>query len=453
MTISANGITIPLHPLDLTTSQDISSQTCIGTIQAADELLSSIGLSDMILGVPFLRSVYTVLAHDIPFANGSFDTEAAKTQQTLQINPSLGLMSLTDPEVALNEFHTVRILGQPLSSAGSPDSGSKHPSSESVPNHGLSVGLKVLLGLVGAFALALLLFAVRFWWQQKKWKKALGKVGQLGTGSGLDAESPSDSPGGVPLERTQSGAAGSGSLTAAQLRDLKLDEYMSRKGIHSTYTVDTSRTKVEPDDGEEMLVDELGLAYLGRPGKEKKGRNSTTSQAFSFSSFPDQATMVGMGIGEPDEARLSRRLGLTAFPPSSPGLLGMDGPGRQRSDQSSTHFRVPSGSNPSEPLLTSQSRSSAGWNDSYFPIFESPSRVGVDPAWGELEIRDSMVGVGAHNYRGSSNGLARPNSSRTQTSSTPGTPRHSRAQDSSDHKAEDPLLSPSDSLRDGFDHT
>jgi len=454
MTISANGMTIPLHPLDLTTGQDRSSQMCIGTIQAADELLSSARLGDMILGVPFLRSVYTVLAHDVPFANGSFNTEAAENNQAFQISPRLGLMSLTDPGVALDEFHTVRVLGQPLSSAGSPDIGSKQPSSGGASNHGLSVGLKVLLGLVGAFVLALLLFAVRFWWQRRKWNKALGKVEQLGTGSGFHAESSSNSPSDVPLEHTQPSAMDSGGLTAAQLRDLKLDEYMSRKGIHSTYTVDTSRTKVEQEHGEEMLVDEFGLVYFGRPGKEKKGRNSTTSQSFSFSSFPDQVTVVGMGIGEPDEARLSRRLGLTAFPPSSPGLLGMDGSGRRASDQPSTHFRVPSGSNPSEPLLTSQSRSSAGWNDSYFPVVESPSRADADPGWvEELEIRDSMVGVGAHNCCGSSSGLARPTSSRTRTFSTPGTLRYSRAQASFDHKAEDPLLPPSTSLREGFNPT
>ena len=448
MTISANGMAIPLHPLDLTTGQDSSSQMCIGTIQAADELLSgSTHIGDMILGVPFLRSVYTVLAHDVPLANGSFDTQAAKNHQTLQINPRLGLLSLTDPGVAMDEFHTVRVLGQPLSSAGSPDSGSKPSSSEGVSNRGLSVGLKILLGLVGAFALALLLFAARFWWQRRKWNKSLRKVQQLDASGGLDTENPSDSPGDVPLEHAQSRAAGSSGLTVAQLRDLKLDEFMSRKGIHSTYTVDTSQTKVEPDNqdhGEEMLVDEFGLVYFGRPGKEKKGRNSTSSR--SFSPFPEQVTMVGMGIGEPDEARLSRRLGFTAFPLSSPGPPEMDGSSRRRSDQPSAHFRISGGPNSSEPLLTPQSRSSVEWNDSYFP----PFREAAGPGWGEeSEIRDSMVGIGTYGRRRSSSGgndLPRPTSSRTRTSSsglrTSGVPRHSRAQSSFDHKAEDPLLPP-----------
>jgi hypothetical protein len=453
MTISANGVAIPLHPLDLTTGQDVSSQMCIGTIQSADELLGSTHLGDMILGVPFLRSVYTVLAHDVPLANGTFDTEAAKNHQTFKIRPRLGLMSLTDPDVAMDEFHTVRVLGQPLSSDGSTDNGSKHSASGGASNHGLSVGLKVLLGLISAFALALLLFAVRFWWQRRKWNKSLGK---LDTSNGSDAENPPDSSGDIPLEGVQSGAAGSSGLTAAQLRDLKLDEYMSRKGTHSTYTVDTLQTKVEPDNqdrGEEMLVDEFGLVYFGRPGKGKKGRNSTASH--SFSSFPDQATMVGMGIGEADEARLSQRFGFTAFPPSSSGLLGMEDSTRRRSDQSGAHFRTPSEPNPSEPLLTSQSRSSAEWNDYHFPSVESPLREDAGQGWGEEPgMRDSMVGVGTHNRRRPSSGSndpARPISSRTRTSSSglpaPSMPRHSRIQSSFDNTAEDPLLPLSPSLQ------
>ena len=431
---------IPLHPLDLTTGQGRSSQTCVGTIQAADELLDSTHLGDMILGVPFLRSVYTVLAHDIPFANGSFDTGAGNNPQPFQIRPRLGLIGLTDPNVAMDEFHTVRVLGQPLSSPGS---------SGAASNHGLSVGLKVLIGLVGTFAFALLLFGGRFLWQRRKWNKSLGKVRQLNASNGSDAENPSSSPD-APPERVQSGVTDSSSLTAAQLRDLEVDEYMSRKGVHSTYTVDTSRTKVEPDNqdrGEEMLVDEFGLVYFGKPGKEKKGRNSTTSR--SFASFPDQSTMVGMGIGEPDEARLSRRLGFTTFPGET------EGSNPRRSDQFNTHLRTSSGPNPSEPLLTSQLRSSAGWNDPSLPAVEPPLREDMGPSLGEEPgTRDSMVGVGAHNRHRPSNRdpyMGRPPPSGARPSSSglpaPGAPRHMRAQSSVDHTAEDPLLPLSPSLQ------
>lgn len=435
MTISVNGMAIPLHPLDLTMGPDKPSQTCVGSIQAADDLLRSARIGDMILGVPFLRNVYTVLAHDIPLANGSFDTQSAQNHQPFYLRPRLGLMGLTDPAVAMDEFHTVRVLGQPLSTSGSPN-GSKPSPSGSTSNHGLSVGLKALIGLVSVFAFALLLFAVRFWWQRRKWNKSLEKL-QLDTDNGSGDEGQSHPPGGVPLERVQSGAVDTSGLTTAQLRDLTLDEYMSRKGVHSTYAEDTSRTMVETDNGEEMLVDEFGLVYFGKSGK-KKGKSSTTLR--SFPSFPDQATTVGMGIGELDETRLSRRFGLTAFPPTPPGIPEVEGSSTRRSD----HFRASSGSNPSESLIDSQPRSSVGWNDQPFPVVEPPFRENV--GWREGPgMGDTMVGVGAHHHRGSSdwsNYAAQPTST-SDGLPAPGVYRHSRAQSSFDHTAEDPLLPPS----------
>jgi hypothetical protein len=428
MTISINGIAIPLHPLDLTIGQDISSETCVGTIQAADDSLSSARAGDMILGVPFLRNVYTVLAHDVPFANGSFDTQAVNNNETFQIRPRLGLMGLTNPSVALDEFHTVRVLGQPLSTSGSPNNGSNH-STSGAP--GLSVGLKVLIGLVGVFLIAIFLFAVRFLWQRRKWKRS---------------PDPPISPNDVHLGQVQIGPTDSSGLIVGQMRDIELDEHMSQRHSHSVYTTDTSRTRVEPDNyGEEMLVDEFGLVYFGTPGKDKKGRNSTTSR--SFSSFPDQATMVGMGIGNPDEARLSQRFGFAAFPQPSPGLSGMEGSNRRRSDQPSAHSRIPSGLNPSEPLLASQPRSSIEWDDSHSPAVEAPPREDEGSGLGEeFGTRDSMAGVGAYNRHRSSNGDIDP------APPTPDAPRHSRLRSSFDNTAEDPLLPPSRSLGEGPNH-
>jgi hypothetical protein len=437
MTISVDGMAIPLHPLDLTTSQGVSSQTCIGTIQAADELLSSTGGGDMILGVPFLRNVYTVLAHDVPSANGSFDTNAMNNNETFQIRPRLGLMNLTDPSVALDEFHTVRVLGKPLSSTGS--NGQKH-STEGAP--GLSVGLKVLLGLVGVLALAISLFAVRFWWQRRKWKNS---PDTLDIGGSSDSENPYHLPNTTLLGRVSSGVVDPRPTLS---RGLGIDEYLPQKGSHSIYTTDSTQTKVEPDsqdNSEELLVDEFGLVYFGIPGKGKKGRTSTTSR--SFSSFPDQATLVGMGIGEPDEARLSQRFGFAAFPPPSSRLSEMEVSSHCRSDQSSTHSRIPSGLNSSEPLLTSQRRSSDEWADHHSPVVDVLPDEDPGTGWGEeFGMRDSMAGVGAHNRRRSSNGGIDPGqqtSLGTRISSEgPSTsvPRHSRLRSSFDHTVEEPLL-------------
>ena len=403
----------------------------------------------MILGVPFLRNVYTVLAHDVPFANGSFDMGAMNNNETFQISPRLGLMNLTDPSVALDEFHTVRVLGKPLSSTGSTGNGSKH-STEGAS--GLSVGLKVLLGLAGVFALAISLFAVRFWWQRRKWKKL---PDTLDTGGGSDSENLYHLPNTVLLGQVSSGAADSG---PALSRGLGIDGCVPHKGSHSIYTTGSMRTMVEPDsqdNSEELLVDEFGLVYFGTPGKEKKGRTSTTSR--SFSSFPNQPTLVGMGIGEPDEARLSQRFGFAAFPLSSPRLSEMEVSSHRRSDQSSAHSRIPSGLNSSEPLLTSQRRPSDEWDDHR----SSPAvdvLPGEDPGtgWGEeFGTRDSMAGVGAHNRRRSSNGGIDPGqqtSLGTRISSEgPSTsvPRHSRLRSSFDHTAEEPLLPPPNSHEGG----
>ncbi|KAG6896488.1 hypothetical protein C0992_007980, partial [Termitomyces sp. T32_za158] len=54
---------IPLHPLDLTTSDNNNDgDFCTGVIQANDRLEESDAPADMILGVPFLRNTYTVMA-------------------------------------------------------------------------------------------------------------------------------------------------------------------------------------------------------------------------------------------------------------------------------------------------------------------------------------------------------------------------------------------------------
>jgi hypothetical protein len=72
---------IALHPLDLTSEppQDATSDNCIGLIQVDDQQLANPTsyTGDIILGVPFLRNVYIVMAYDPPDANGSFTSNIA----------------------------------------------------------------------------------------------------------------------------------------------------------------------------------------------------------------------------------------------------------------------------------------------------------------------------------------------------------------------------------------
>jgi len=177
MTITlGNRPEIPLHPLDLTAEppQTNQAQFCTGLIQA-DSQLSNPDNSpgDIILGVPFLRNVYTVMAYTAPDANGSFP---AVNGSNLTITPRLGLLSLTNPTIALEEFNTVRVLNQPIS-GGNSSGGStgESPSSptDSLGGKKLSVGIVVLIGIMSFFALCCVLFFARWFMFRRKYRKAV----------------------------------------------------------------------------------------------------------------------------------------------------------------------------------------------------------------------------------------------------------------------------------------
>ncbi|KAJ6582958.1 aspartic peptidase domain-containing protein [Mycena vulgaris] len=234
---------IPLHPLDMTTpppSTSSNPNSCIGLIQtSADAELSnpSSGLGDIILGVPFLRNVYTVLAYDVPAANGTFPAPPAAVPNPPPIRPSLGLMGLTNPTVALDEFHRVRVLNQPLGNAsgfGAPDSARK-------PN----VGIDVLIGLASFVALCVLLFGLR-------WVLVRRSLRRDADGAGLSARDAKSARelalalGGYQLARRGADAE-DGLPSEDALRARRYDAYMQ-----SLHTVSTDRTQLDPggaDDG------------------------------------------------------------------------------------------------------------------------------------------------------------------------------------------------------------
>ncbi|KAJ7223692.1 aspartic peptidase domain-containing protein [Mycena haematopus] len=229
---------IPLHPLDLSSlpSSDAPDQSsCIGMIQAsADAMLRnpSSGIGDMILGVAFLRNVYTVLAYDVPFANGSFPpTDLNDTT----VRPRLGLLGLTNATVALDEFHRVRVLNQPLSDDGGA------PTTDAGGSRKPSVGIDVLIGLAGFVGLCLLLFALRWFFVRRSLRR--GADNHL---SARDAKSRdlALTLGGYQLARR--GARGDDEPTEDELRHRRYEAYMQ-----SLHTISTDRTQIEPilDDG------------------------------------------------------------------------------------------------------------------------------------------------------------------------------------------------------------
>ncbi|KAG6877721.1 hypothetical protein C0993_004658 [Termitomyces sp. T159_Od127] len=173
---------IPLHPLDLTAkpANDNTARFCTGIIQALD---SSLTPADMILGVPFLRNAYTVMAYEPPSPSGAFNTPTNSSTGAGNIKPRLGLVGITDPATALGEFNTVRVLNEPLpsgSSAGAPpgDTGA----GTTLGAHRVSVGIIVLVALLGFFALCLALFGVRWWLTRRRFRRA-----EAGAGAGAGA--------------------------------------------------------------------------------------------------------------------------------------------------------------------------------------------------------------------------------------------------------------------------
>ncbi|KAI0312251.1 aspartic peptidase domain-containing protein [Amylostereum chailletii] len=219
----------PLHPLDLT------AVSCIGIIQTASGALdhASGTFSDIILGVPFLRNAYTVLAYDVPDASGAFPPTSNTTDTT---HPQIGILSLTNITQALDEFNTVRVLKQPLSTGGG---GTSNSSTSSDGKGGLSVGLKVLFGLLGFVALCILLFGARWFFVRRRWRRAQA-------GGGFDGDNK-DAYLGPRGQRD-----GDVSLHMA------LAGYHQRKEVGSSYTTDSGRTHVGSED----------LNEFGKRGKE-----------------------------------------------------------------------------------------------------------------------------------------------------------------------------------------
>ncbi|KAG2123082.1 aspartic peptidase domain-containing protein [Suillus clintonianus] len=232
MTITLDGQPeLPIHPLDLTNepSGQHNAQYCIGLIQADDSQLTATSqIGDMVLGVPFMRNVYTVLAYEPSPFNVSVYTG---------IRPTLGLMGLTNITQALDEFNNVRVLNQPL--GGSP------PQQTSSSNDTkLSVGLEVLIGLIGFFALCFTLFGLKWFMTRRQWKKQ----GMVDTDGGKKGEGEY-----MAYQLTRRNSRSSDDAPpVSTLRTLAYNSYATRKEKVSEYTFDSNGTRVEPDPVEEF---------------------------------------------------------------------------------------------------------------------------------------------------------------------------------------------------------
>ena len=216
---------IPLHPLDLTaySPDDTTPEFCIGLIQAADQQLSQpdSSIGDMILGVPFLRNVYTVMAYSVPDANGSFHTNQ---NLTTHINPRLGLMSLTNPSVALEEFNTSRVLNQPTSNT----SGLTDTKTVTIGKAKLSMGVAVLFGLLCFVGFCGCLFLIRYLLVRRYFRKSEATGNEEGL---MDPK--------AAYQLIKKGSARG--LSEDQLRQIRYDAYKR----NTVSTASSDRTRVE----------------------------------------------------------------------------------------------------------------------------------------------------------------------------------------------------------------
>ncbi|KAI0823220.1 aspartic peptidase domain-containing protein [Trametes gibbosa] len=241
---------VPIHPLDLTyyPPGDPSAENCIGAIQTPNQIGAAITQADMILGVPFLRNTYTVLGYDVPAKNGVFPDNTGASER---VQPRLGLMQLTDPATAAAEFHQVRVLRQPITSGGntSPSGVSPAPTKK-----GLSVGIEVLIGLLGFFGLCFVLFSARLVYMKRKYRRAPTALpGGLG-GDSKDGSYALNDLGYQPASRKSH----SREPSEDELRTKRYEEYKRKRDLESTYSDSTMTRVADGDDGEGGAADEFG---------------------------------------------------------------------------------------------------------------------------------------------------------------------------------------------------
>lgn len=162
--VSVGGSLVAIHPLDSSLKQDNSgsgsggSSGCIGSFQALNKGSQSSTLpAQMILGAPFLRSVYSVYSCDANSVNASNQDCSS---------PRVGIYPLyndqTAYQTALNDFNKVRIQGLRLGDDSLVDGSATASSSKGGFGSGAKIAVGVAVGLVGIIGImAVLLFILK----------------------------------------------------------------------------------------------------------------------------------------------------------------------------------------------------------------------------------------------------------------------------------------------------
>lgn len=166
MTITLGGINVPVHPLDASLKFSNmagvnSNDGCIGAFQSftGDSDAGSVG-ANIILGAPFLRSVYSMY---------SCDPNPRNTTQTGWCsNPWTGIYPLYNQtqkyQSAQGDFQKVRLQGQQLGDNSAVD-GATNKSS------GFSSGAKIAVGVVcGLLGILFIMAGLLLWLKRRRAK-------------------------------------------------------------------------------------------------------------------------------------------------------------------------------------------------------------------------------------------------------------------------------------------
>ncbi|KAF5380670.1 hypothetical protein D9757_007061 [Collybiopsis confluens] len=104
ISLNFGGINYPVHPLDTVDdnfgiTDSAGTHMCIGSFQPITSAFSLLGNYDMIMGMSFLRNVYTVMNYGDWIDGGT------------SADPYMQLLSITDVQAAHNDFVQVRLGG------------------------------------------------------------------------------------------------------------------------------------------------------------------------------------------------------------------------------------------------------------------------------------------------------------------------------------------------------
>lgn len=185
-----------------------------------------------------MRNVYTVMAYTLPNPDGSFSPVNTSGIGMQPVRPRLGLLSLTDPTTALDEFNTVRVLNQPLTADGSTSATGSH----SAGGKKLPVGIIVLIALLGFFALCCALFLIRWLMYRKRYKEERERDRQ---------EALTDDKRALAYQLARRGSSDlTGMPNEDTLRAMRYEAYIKKERTMSY----SSRSQSTPDQ-----VDEFGV--------------------------------------------------------------------------------------------------------------------------------------------------------------------------------------------------